>query len=311
MFKFIHTSFIIIFGKENGMKGKKILTAFLLNLGFSIIEIFGGIFSGSIAILSDAFHDFGDALSIALSFFLERKSGKKADSKYTFGYARFSTLGAFITNLSLLIGSIGIIVASVHRLFEPVEVKSDIMIILAVIGIIVNLFATLVVSKGDNLNHKAISFHMLEDVLGWVAVLVGAIIMKITEFAYLDSILSIVFSTFIFIHSLKDIKKITELFLLKVPKSIELKKLEKEIEKIKGVISVHHLHIWSMDETNHCATMHVVCGDNEEEIKKNIKEKIRDFGIIHATMETERETDNCCEKECKGFCVSKHHHHHH
>lgn len=293
------------------MKGKKILTAFLLNLGFSIIEIFGGIFSGSIAILSDAFHDFGDALSIALSFFLERKSGEKADSKYTFGYARFSTLGALITNLSLLIGSIGIIIASVHRLFEPVEIKSEIMIILAIIGVVVNLLATLVVSRGDNLNHKAISFHMLEDVLGWVAVLVGAIIMRITGFAYLDSILSIVFSIFIFIHSLKDIKKITELFLLKVPKSIELKKLEKEIEKIKGVISVHHLHIWSMDETNHCATMHVVCGDNEEEIKKNIKEKIRDFGITHATIETERETDNCCEKECKGFCVSKHHHHHH
>ena len=155
---------------------KNILIAFLLNLAFSVMEFIGGIFTGSVAIISDSIHDIGDAASIGIAYFLERKSKKKPDEKYTYGYIRYSILGSLITTLILIIGSSFVIYNSVLRILNPVEINYDGMILFAVFGVIVNFLAATFTREGDSLNQKSVNLHMLEDVLGWVIVLIGAII---------------------------------------------------------------------------------------------------------------------------------------
>ena len=152
---------------------KNILIAFILNLLFSILEFFGGFLTNSVAILSDSIHDFGDALSIGISYFLERKSKKKADDKYTYGYVRFSVLGGVITTTILLVGSILVIIGAVKRIFNPVEVNYSGMIVFAILGVILNCIAAYVTREGDSINQKSVNLHMLEDVLGWIIVLIG------------------------------------------------------------------------------------------------------------------------------------------
>lgn len=295
------------------MSKKKIFIAFILNLIFSMFELVGGILSGSVSILSDSIHDLGDALSIGISYFLERKSEQHPDKKYTYGYNRFSSLGAFVVNSVLALGSIGMIVASVSRLFNPIEVKSTLMIIFAVVGVIINFFAMIVTSKGETLNQKAVNIHMLEDVLGWAVVLIGAVFVKLTGNCYIDPVLSIAVSLFILCHAVKGMRQVLNLFLLKVPKNVDIDKLKKKIEKIKEVQNVHHLHIWSMDGKNHFATMHIVCDKNICEVKQKIRETLLDMHIVHATIEVESKKDVCDDIECKGVhsCHHSHCHCHH
>ncbi len=175
---------------------RNILTAFILNLAFSIFEFVGGIITGSVAIMSDAVHDIGDAASIGVSYFLEKKGEK------------YSLIGAFITTLTLLAGSIVTICNAIGRLMEPAKINYDGMIVFAVVGVCVNLCAAFVTREGDSLNQKAVNLHMLEDVLGWIAVLIGAIVMRFTDFALLDPIMSIGVSLFILLNSLRNLKEI-------------------------------------------------------------------------------------------------------
>ena len=170
---------------------KNILIAFILNIVFSIFEFFGGIFTNSISILSDSIHDFGDAVSIGISYFMEKKSKMHADNKYTYGYIRYSVLGGVITTTILLVGSILVIIGSIKRIINPVEVNYNGMIIIAIIGVLLNFIAAYVTREGDSINQKAVNLHMLEDVLGWVVVLIGAIVMNFTDIRIIDSIMSI------------------------------------------------------------------------------------------------------------------------
>ena len=181
---------------------KNILIAFLLNMLFSIFELIGGIFTNSVAIISDAVHDFGDSISIGISYFLEKKSKKKPDNNYTFGYTRYSILGAFITNTILIIGSVLVIINAIKRIINPVTINYDGMIIFAIFGVIVNFLAAYFTKEGDSLNQKAVNLHMLEDVLGWSVVLIGAILIKFTEINVIDSIMSIGLAIFILTHSI-------------------------------------------------------------------------------------------------------------
>ena len=169
---------------------KNILTAFLLNLFFSIFEFIGGMLTGSVAILSDSVHDIGDAASIGIAYFLERKSKQDPDEIYTYGYTRYSVMGGVITSLVLLLGSVMVIYNAVVRMIEPAEIHYDGMILFAVIGVFVNAGAAFFTREGGSLNQKAVNLHMLEDVLGWAVVLVGALIMRFTDLAVLDPLLS-------------------------------------------------------------------------------------------------------------------------
>ena len=290
---------------------KNILVAFLLNISFSIFEIFGGIITGSVAIISDSIHDFGDALSIGISYFLEKKSKKKADNKYTYGYIRYSVLGGVITTTILLVGSILVIVGAIKRLFNPVDINYDGMILFALVGVILNFIAAYVTREGDSINQKSVNLHMLEDVLGWIIVLVGAIVMHFTNINMIDSIMSIGVALFILINSLKNLKKVLDIFLEKTPNDIDIERLKKHLLEIKDIEDIHHIHVWSIDGYKNYATMHIVTkSKNVKDLKKKIREELEEHNVCHSILETEDEV--CDDKNCNvEFNIEHHHHHHH
>ena len=292
---------------------KNILIAFILNLVFSIFEFVGGIFTGSVAIVSDAIHDIGDAASIGISYFLEKKSKQKPDSKYTYGYVRYSVIGSVITTLILLFGSASVIFNAVHKIFNPTEINYNGMIIFAVVGAVVNFGAAYITREGDSLNQKAVNLHMLEDVLGWIVVLIGAVVMRFTDFAIIDPIMSIGVALFILINATKNLKEVLDLFLEKTPSGIDVEEIKEHLCSIDGVLDAHHIHIWSMDGQSNFATMHIVTNSDAHKIKELIREELSEHGIVHATLELEAEGEHCHEKNCdiKINSNSGHHHHHH
>lgn len=286
---------------------RKIFLAFILNLSFSVFELLGGLFTGSAAIMSDAIHDAGDAASIGISWFLEKKSKQPADHLHTYGYTRYSVLGGFITTAILLIGSVGMIANGIHRLLHPTEIHYNGMILLAIVGVCVNFFATLFTHSGDSLNQKAVNLHMLEDLLGWVAVLVGAVVMRLTGFRLLDPLICIGISVFVFINALFNLRKIGDIFLEKAP--VDALQIRNSLLSIDGVNDVHHIHVRTIDGQNHCATMHVVT--DHPELKAQIRQNLHQLGIAHATLELETTTERCPEPQCHIHCHSHCGHHHH
>ncbi len=292
---------------------RNILVAFILNLSFSIFEFIGGIVTGSVAIVSDAIHDVGDAASIGISYFLERKSKKQPDEKYTYGYARYSVIGGLITTLILLIGSVVMIYNAISRIIAPIEINYNGMIIFAVVGVCVNFCAALFTREGGSINQKAVNLHMLEDVLGWIVVLVGAVVMRFTDFTLIDPIMSIGVSIFILFNAIKNLTEIVDLFLEKAPHDIKVGEIREHIEEIDGVIDVHHIHIWSMDGQSNFATMHIVTDSEAHKIKDKVREELRAHKIEHVTIEVETSEEQCHEKHCNvNVCThSTHNHHHH
>lgn len=292
---------------------RNIFIAFILNLFFSIFEFIGGIITGSVAIMSDAIHDLGDATSIGVSYFLEKKSKKQPDEIYTYGYARYSVFGGFITTLILLMGSFIMIYNSIDRIIVPVEIKYNGMIGFAIVGASVNLCAAFFTREGGSLNQRAVNLHMLEDVFGWLVVLVGAVVMKFTDFGLIDPLMSIGVSSFIFVNALKNLKEITDLFLEKTPQNIGVANIKEHIEEIDGILDVHHIHLWSLDSNNHYATLHIVSDCEPSIIKKYIRDELREHGIGHVTIEIETSSEHCHERHChvESHAHSGHCHHHH
>lgn len=295
---------------------RSILIAFILNLGFSIFEFFGGIVTGSVAILSDAVHDLGDAASIGISWFLEEKSRKQPDDRYTYGYVRYSVIGSVITTLILLFGSAAVIYNAANKIIEPTHINYNGMIGFAVVGVCVNLLAAFLTREGDSLNQRAVNLHMLEDVLGWAVVLFGAIVMRFTDFALIDPVMSIGVAVFIFINAIKNLKEVIDLFLEKTPRGVDLNEIREHVTHIEGVLDVHHIHIWSIDGQNNYATMHVVTNAEPHGIKEAIREELQEHGIGHVTLELETEGEFCHEEQCRveeqeGSTNHHHHHHHH
>ena len=290
---------------------KNILIAFVLNLCFSIFEFVGGLFTGSVAIVSDAVHDIGDAASIGISYFLERKSKKQPDETYTYGYARYSVIGGVITTLILLFGSVVVIYNAITRIINPTPINYNGMILFAVIGAVVNFLAAFFTRHGDSLNQKAVNLHMLEDVLGWIVVLVGAVVMKFTDFALIDPIMSIGVAVFIFINAFKNLKEVTDLFLEKKPHGIDVNEMKEHITEIDGVIDVHHIHVWSMDGVSHYATMHIVTNEDGHIIKEKVRKELQEHGIAHVTLELEEEGEHCHAQHCHTETAPAGHHHHH
>ena len=293
----------------------RILAAFILNLFFSIFEFVGGAITNSVAIMSDAIHDLGDALSVGICWFLERKSRKQPDEVYTYGYARYSVLGSMITTMVLLFGSVMVIYRAIYRIIKPVEINYDGMILCAVVGVFVNLFAVWFTREADSLNQKAVNLHMLEDVLGWVVVLVGAVLMRFTGISLLDGVLSIGVAAFILVNAGKNLKQVLDLFLEKTPHGVDLKHLKEVLCQIEGVEDIHHIHIWSMDGQSNYATMHVVASGESDHIKHVLRQELCKHGIGHATLELEKPGEHCglehCHVEQGKHLAHPHHHHHH
>ena len=290
---------------------KKILLAFLLNLFFAVFEFVGGAFTGSIAIISDAIHDMGDAFSIGVSYVLEKVGSKKPDEKYTYGYYRYSVLGGVVQSTILLCGSVLVAYNAVLRLIDPVTVNYNGMILIAVVGFVVNFAAAWFTSGGESINQKAINLHMLEDVLGWVIVLAGAIVMRFTDWWFIDPVLSMGLAAFIGIHALKNLKAVLDIFLQKTPAGIDAGEIMHHLTEIDGVESAHHLHIWSLDGYRTAATVHIVTDADTAAIKKAVREELTEHGISHTTVECERTDETCPELSCESAPIEQGHHHHH
>jgi len=289
---------------------KNILIAFILNFCFSIFEFVGGTITNSVAIISDSIHDMGDTISIGISYILEKISKKKPDNRYTYGYIRYSVIGSMITTTILIVGSLLVIYNAVIRILNPVEINYNGMLLFAIMGVVVNLLASYFTKSGNSLNQKSVNLHMVEDVLGWMVVLIGAIIMKFTDIKIIDPILSILVAIFILKSAVSNFKVIIDLFLEKTPNEININELKEHLLNIKGVKDIHHIHIWSIDGYNNYATMHLVT--NNKKTKDLVKEELKHHNIIHSTIEVEENGEDCKEEICditfENNCIHKHHH---
>ncbi len=293
---------------------RNMLIAFLLNLSFSAIELAGGFLTGSVAIAGDAIHDLGDALSIGFSCLLEHKSERKPDDNYTYGYTRFSVLGSLLTSVILFLGSIGVIFKATQRLMDPKPINYNAMLWLAVFGVVMNFAASLFTRGGGSLNQRAVNLHMLEDTLGWAAVLVCAVMLHFTDWVFIDSIISIAVALFILMGTFKNFKTVLDIFLEKTPRGISVNKIKEYLIQLDGVADVHHVHVRSIDGFRNYASAHVVLECYQASIKERIREELSHFGIVHSVLEIELMGEECQTPECTIDHGDKHsctHHHHH
>lgn len=277
---------------HNHGNSSNVKVAFLLNFGFTILEIIGGIWTNSLAILSDAVHDLGDTFSLGLAWFLDGYSDKKPDLNYSFGYSRFSLLGALVNSLVLLIGSILIIIRAIPRIINPEHSNAQGMLIFAIMGIIMNGLAVLKMRDGKSLNEKVVMWHLLEDVMGWLAILVVSIILMFKEIRVLDPILSIGITIYVLYNVVRNMIEVFKVFLQSVPEGISISDLEAKIVEIDGVDSVHHTHVWSLEGEHNYLSTHAVIPEctvkgRQVEIKEKIKKLLNMNDIDHVTVEIE------------------------
>jgi len=283
---------------DHSTGGKNLKFAFFLNAGFTIFELIGGFYVNSVAIVSDAVHDLGDTLSLGTSWYLQNKSKQKRDNKFSFGYKRFSLLGALINSLVLLGGSVYVIIEAVNRLLEPEHSDAQGMMIFAIVGVAVNGFAAWKLSKGTSMNEKVVSWHLLEDVLGWVAVLIVAIVLQFKDIHYLDPALSLLITSFILWNVGKRLKETLFIFLQGVPKEIDLEEIEDKLNQIPNIASLHHMHVWSLEGTDHVFTTHIKLKNINRfqqllDVKKQVKAVLQDYHFDHYTIETELDEETC------------------
>ena len=284
-------------------KTDNIRLAFFVNLFFTIIEIFGGLMTNSVAILSDALHDLGDSLSLGLAWHFQKLSQKEKNKRFTFGYGRFSIIGAIINSLVLTVGSLFILFETIPRLIAPQMPDAQGMLYLAILGILFNGLAVLRLKKGISLNEKVVMLHLLEDVLGWTAILVGSIVMLFFHLPVLDPILSILIAVYILFNVFKNMKTAFKIILQGAPPEISVTEIEKKISAIEGIDSVHDIHLWSLDGVYNVLTIHVVLKnikslDSMSKFKKLIREKLISEHIQHTTIEFEGENEECTHLDC-------------
>jgi len=279
--------------------------ALFLNLSFSILEIIGGLWSGSVAVLSNAVHDLGDAAAVAIAYFMERRATKAASHRYSYGYKRLSLLSALITCAFLVTTAALVLAKAVPLLAHPVRPRLDGMAAFAVVGIAVNAFAAFRLARGGTLNERVVSWHMIEDVLGWAIVLLGSGIMAIVDLPILDPLLCVIMSLFILWGVLRNLRGTLRLFLQAAPDSIDLVSLRREIAGIEMVMGTHDAHLWSLDGESHVLTLHVVVAPtlslpHIQALKQQIRRLVEAKGRIHLTVEIETTAE-----ECAGDCAKE------
>lgn len=282
---------------------KHIRSAFFLNLFFTVIEIVGGIFTNSVAILSDALHDLGDSLSLGLSWYFQKVSQKKRDPNYSFGYKRYSVFGAIINAIIIITGSVIILFEAIPRLFSPSVPNAQGMLILSLLGIVFNGIAFLRVKKGNSLNEKVVMLHLLEDVLGWLAVFIASIVMIFTPLPILDPILSLAIAAFVLFNAIKNLNRALKIVMQGTPQAINISDIENKVTAVAGVQSVHDTHLWSMDGSYNVLTLHVVLNNNSDLatlslLKTKIRHELKSEDIKHITIEFEGLDEECLHIDC-------------
>jgi cobalt-zinc-cadmium efflux system protein len=282
-----------------------IRVAFWLNLGFTILEIAGGLFTNSLAILSDALHDLGDSLSLGISWYLERRSERGSDARFSYGYRRLSLLGALVNTVVLIAGSLYILSEAVPRLLAPEPIEARGMVLMAVLGIAVNGAAALRVQRGGSMNAQMIAWHLLEDVLGWVAVLVVSVSLLFIDLYILDPILSILIGLYVLYNVVRNLRATLRLFLQAVPDEIDIPDLNRALCAIPMVQSVHHTHVWSLDGEQHVLSSHLAVDRNATKedlirIRMQVQELTHDLSVQHTTIALEFEDEPCAMNDGRG-----------
>ena len=272
--------------------------AFWLNFTFTIIEFIGGWLTNSVAIMADAVHDLGDSLSIGLAWYLSKLGHKASTEKYTYGFKRLSLMGAMINGLILILGSIWVMSEAIPRLYNPEMPVTEGMIGLAILGIMVNGLAAYKLHGGHSMNEKVLNWHLIEDAMGWVAVLVVAIVLHFVEWPILDPILSIGFTLFILINVVRYVVQTMSLFLQGVPDESTRKAISQALLSMEHVEELHHLHFWSLDGEQHVLTAHVVINcavDNDKlrQLKAEVHKRLAPFALAHTTVEFELPGEPC------------------
>jgi len=276
--------------------------AFLLNFSFAIIEFIFGLLFHSSAVLADAIHDTGDALAIGLSTLFEKISNRKEDPNYTLGYKRYSLLGALLTSVILLIGSTLVIVENVPKLFAPEKVNYDGMLVLGIVAIAVNTAASRVVSHGHSHNESILSLHFLEDILGWLAVILVSLILRFTDWYFLDPLLSLVIAGFILSKALPKFWENIQIFLDHVPSDVDLSQLYQEIAALENVRTITQLNVWTTDGLEKYAMLHI-CLENPNllaETQAVLRQKLLAYGIAKVTIQTDESL-----QEHQEYCIGK------
>ena len=283
---------------QHDLSSNRIGTVFILNLVFTIIEFVGGLLTNSTAIMADAIHDLGDTLSIGFAWLLNKLSQKQTDDEFTYGYFRFSSLAALINGLVLVIGSVWILSESIPRLMSPEMPHAVGMFWLAILGVIVNGVAAWRLSAGKTQNERILNWHLLEDVLGWIAVLIVSVCLMFFDWPILDPALSIVFTLFILINVLKNTYQTIKIFMQSVPDKKLLENIRRDLQSIEHVINIHHVHLWSLDGERHVLTAHLEIDEhmssvNQAQIKQQVFRILSKYPLSHTTIEFELPEEHC------------------
>ena len=277
---------------------KNIRLAFFLNLGFALIEGIGGYFTNSIAIMADALHDLGDSVTLLLSWQLEKVSNRSSTARYSYGYKRYSLLGALIGSMILIAGVTVVIYESIERIRNPQAINARGMLFLSIIGIAANGFSAWRAGRGKNLNSRIIYWHLVEDALGWAAVLIVSIVLFFVDIPILDPVLSIAVSGFILLNVFRNLRETANLFLQGVPFGVDINDIEQAVLAHEKVKDIHHTHLWSLDGEHHVLTSHVVLYEETKKedirmIKKIFKQVAEDYHLAHTTIEFEYVDSDC------------------
>lgn len=278
--------------------GGNLKVAFFLNLGFTLLEIVGGLWTNSLAILSDSVHDLGDSLSLGIAWYLEHYSGRAEDHKYSYGYRRFSLLGALINTIILVIGGLLVLSEAVPRLMNPEPTNAPGMVLFSIVGILINGAAALRLKDEHGFNARVAALHLLEDVLGWTAVLIASITLLFTDLYILDPLLSMLITLYVLYNVIGNLRKTLALFLQAVPENVSIDEIETRLLGLEAVQSIHHTHVWSIDGEHHVLTTHVVVSEsatreNERCIKEEIRAIGKDMDFTHTTIEIEYGDAEC------------------
>lgn len=296
------------------MKAKyTVWVAFFLNLTYAIVEfIAGGVF-GSSAVLADSVHDLGDAIAIGISAFLETISNREEDNQYTLGYKRFSLLGALVTAIILMTGSVLVILENVTKILNLQPVNDEGILWLGILAITVNVLASLVVGKGKTKNESILSLHFLEDTLGWVAVILMAIVLRFTDWYILDPLLSLVISCFILSKALPRFWSTLKIFLDAVPEGIDIKQVKSDLKRLDNVASINQLNLWTMDGLEKNAIIHLCLEDWEQmtETKNQVRQLLEERGVQNITIEVDSSQINHSQHKRRVTALEQPHEHQH
>ena len=284
-----------------GDREKNVGFAAFLNILFTVIELIGGLLTNSLALLADALHDFVDSVALIIAWLAEKKATQPATSKMTFGYRRLSLLSAGFTAIVLIAGSLFVLSQAIPRLVNPEPVNAEGMVLIAIIGITINSLGFFRLKRGMSQNEKILSWHLMEDIMGWIILLTGSVIMSFWNKPVIDPIMTIAFTIFVLWGASKNAKETFNLLLEGVPKYIDIDKIKESILSVEGVRRVHDIHIWSLEGETDILTAHVVVENKylqrPDNVRQSIKSELEKHHIEHSTLELESE-GVCSETEC-------------